>query len=445
MRFRKKNNFLIFLLTQLISESLWFALSKSAENSEETVLLIEFTRHGAREPVYHLFPSITDDFQEFEQLTALGKHQHYLIGSELRARYITKEKFLSQSYNRSEILAYSTEYTRTIESAQSQLFGLYPPSSIKKEPLAKFPEKDFPSNYRTPSLNISKTAFDPENPFFPFDFQPIPVITFPRNMDKINFPWKFCPIMNQAMENLTKEHLKSELHGYLKKNLYPNIARFLNITEEEVTFHKGRQLGDVIDNYIYHGRDILKNFEQKDKLESEANFALSYYYLYYLAGYENIAKLMHTPIFQEIQKLIRDKINSPLEKKYKFVLFSTHDTTLQIIMNGLNITSPKCLEEKLLMGKTNAKYCFNQPEYASVILFRLLRKGSVKELFIEVSYNDQKLDLCPEQGDYCSVDSFFQKLQYSIDPNFESSCSADSQEPQVRLSSAGNEGSKKEL
>ena len=52
----------------------------------------------------------------------MGAEQHYRLGQYIRHRYVS---ILSSSYINTEILIRSTNFTRTIKSAQSNLMGLY--------------------------------------------------------------------------------------------------------------------------------------------------------------------------------------------------------------------------------------------------------------------------------------------------------------------------------
>lgn len=52
--------------------------------------------------------------------------QHYIIGSEVRRRYVDSEPLISSSYINSQVFFRSTNSKLAFESLESQLLGLYP-------------------------------------------------------------------------------------------------------------------------------------------------------------------------------------------------------------------------------------------------------------------------------------------------------------------------------
>ena len=102
----------------------------SAQNvsaGDKLLFVFEVTRHGARYGLHE------DWFNETKlpwlagELTDLGRRQHYLMGLEMRNRYMVKNPLLdSKEYRKDEVHIRTTDINRTIESAMSQLMALYP-------------------------------------------------------------------------------------------------------------------------------------------------------------------------------------------------------------------------------------------------------------------------------------------------------------------------------
>uniref|UniRef100_A0A803SPT5 acid phosphatase n=1 Tax=Anolis carolinensis TaxID=28377 RepID=A0A803SPT5_ANOCA len=118
----------IFLMPCLVLLSLGSPLQTSLRLSQQFFQLFhQVFRHGDRTPI-STFPTnpVKEDVwpQGYEQLTKIGIQQHYSLGQYIRKTY---SKLLSEEYKRKEIYVYSTDYDRTIMSAQANLAGLFPP------------------------------------------------------------------------------------------------------------------------------------------------------------------------------------------------------------------------------------------------------------------------------------------------------------------------------
>ena len=111
--------------------SVFFLLIILSLEEEKLIFLLTLFRHGARAPTKYYNESLYLDylFEKWEnpgELTPTGRRMHYALGLRNREKYINQKHFLSEKFDPHEILIYSTSYNRTLESAASQLQGLYP-------------------------------------------------------------------------------------------------------------------------------------------------------------------------------------------------------------------------------------------------------------------------------------------------------------------------------
>uniref|UniRef100_A0A183CQS1 Acid phosphatase n=1 Tax=Globodera pallida TaxID=36090 RepID=A0A183CQS1_GLOPA len=86
-------------------------------------------RHGARTPAIEMAKEPREWKQGLGELTTKGMGQLYRLGQWIRRRY--DGGFLSPEYNSYELYVRSSDFNRTLMSAQALLAGLYPPRTNK--------------------------------------------------------------------------------------------------------------------------------------------------------------------------------------------------------------------------------------------------------------------------------------------------------------------------
>uniref|UniRef100_A0A1I7U4S1 Acid phosphatase n=1 Tax=Caenorhabditis tropicalis TaxID=1561998 RepID=A0A1I7U4S1_9PELO len=90
-------------------------------------------RHGDRAALFPLYPIFESNWTfgggGFGQLTPLGMAQMKDLGALYRKIYVEDQEFLSHRYIGKEIYIRSTNVNRTIVSALSMLYGLFPPGA----------------------------------------------------------------------------------------------------------------------------------------------------------------------------------------------------------------------------------------------------------------------------------------------------------------------------
>lgn len=124
------------------------------------IFAVDIIRHGDRTPIVPL-TAVNYQWQEGPgQLTAEGMQQEYKMGMEFRKKYIEKAHLLPEHYEQGTMYVRSTDYERTLMSAESLLMGLYPPGT---------------------GPNTSESAL----PALPYAFQPIPIFSAPSKYDEV--------------------------------------------------------------------------------------------------------------------------------------------------------------------------------------------------------------------------------------------------------------------
>ncbi|CAO4363761.1 unnamed protein product [Caenorhabditis nigoni] len=99
-------------------------------------------RHGERSALVDLYPIYEKDWiyggGGLGELTAIGMGEMNDFGRLIRQRYVNTFNFLKPKYASKEVYVRSTDLNRTIISAMSMLYGMFPPS------LYDIPNVDYP-------------------------------------------------------------------------------------------------------------------------------------------------------------------------------------------------------------------------------------------------------------------------------------------------------------
>ncbi|XP_034461010.1 lysosomal acid phosphatase isoform X1 [Hippoglossus hippoglossus] len=358
-------------------------LSACGEAAAEKKLLYVTVlfRHGDRSPV-KTFP--TDPHQEsdwpqgFGQLSQIGMRQHLELGQFLRNRY---KGFLNESYNRHEISVRSTDYDRTLMSAEANLAGLYPPSG--------------------------QQVFNPN-----LKWQPIPVHTVPQSEERLlSFPLGDCPRYNQLMNDT--EHTEEFINITIK---YKDILELvknktgLNKTNVETVW----SVYDTLYCESVHNMsapdwvtpDVTQRLNELKDFGTQAIFGVY--------KQQEKSRLQGGILLGEIVKNLSKMAVPDPTQQLKMTMLSAHDTTVIALQSSLDVFNAQ------------------QPPYACCQIFELYREdnGSVS---VSMFYrNDSTVDPYPLQLPGCSLDcpleDFVRITKPSISDDRDKECEEPSKE-----------------
>ncbi|KFZ45627.1 Prostatic acid phosphatase, partial [Antrostomus carolinensis] len=363
-------------------------LQQTTAERELKFVVVVF-RHGDRTPIVN-FPTDLHKESEwpqgFGQLTKTGMQQLFELGQYTRERY---SNFLNSTYNRKEFYIQSTEYDRTIMSAQSYLSGLYPPTS--------------------------RQIWNPE-----LLWQPIPVHILQKSTDQsLYFPLPDCPRFDELEnETQTSSEFQKRIQPYM--DFLQTMAVNTGLELNHLKILDNFQLWNTYDTLLCEGihNYTLPVWATKDVIDKMEKLAeLSLLSLFGLYKTEEKSRLQGGVLVNIILNTIKKAANSSKERKME--VYSAHDTTLGALQIALNIFNGKL------------------PPYAACQFFELYQESSGqvsphlcknKERYsIEMHYrNDSSKDpyllTLPGCTSSCPLEKFAELVSPVITENWSKEC-----------------------
>jgi lysosomal acid phosphatase len=313
--------------------------------AEKLIFAIDVIRHGDRSPA-HDYPGSKDQWPEgLGQLTPLGMNQEYLLGISLRAMYVDQYHLLPEHFTANTIYVRSSDYDRTLESAQALLTGLYPPGT-------------------GPMLEDDKPAL-------PAAVQLVPINTVPQETDSLLIPYN-----DSAQYYALLQHYVFDTDGWKEKTaeLAPKFPAWSAATGMTITnLYQLSAVADILFVEREHKIALPPDLSSDDvqTIIDAGQWAMVY-------AYQN--KNVSEAIGRNLLSAISADISAASENKSasKYILFSAHDNTLMSEMKLLNVP----LDEV--------------PHYASNLNFSLF-EIKPETYIVRIHYNGQPVIL-PDCG-----------------------------------------------
>ncbi|KAH7731105.1 Protein PHO-5 [Aphelenchoides avenae] len=333
-------------------------------------------RHGDRTPSI-LIPSDTgNNASTWElglgELTKEGLAQEYRLGKFLRDRY---DGFLSKQYSPFEIYIRSSDYNRTLISAQANMAALFAPTD----------EEMFVKDLR---------------------WRPIPVHTLPKHEDKQLFDRVSCPaaeaeedrvylgegVKDVERQNSAMLHYLGEQSGYGKVPMpLRDIWTLFDPLNSESFHHDTHKFPSWVNATVWE--------------EIERLYEVSSSYLY---STDLLKRLRSGPIFRDIVDRMKLVATGETDPREKFYAYSAHDTSVAQTLTAFGVTLHQF------------------PLYASLVLIELHKVNGEYEIRLFYKNQTDKLDLWEQDiagcGKPCSLSHLEVARAVALPLNWEEEC-----------------------
>lgn len=319
------------------------------------IFAVDLIRHGDRTPIISL-PTVNYQWKEgLGQLTAKGMQQEYKMGMEFRKKYIEQSHLLPEHYEEGTMYVRSTDYDRTLMSAESLLMGLYPPGT-------------------------GPEVADSSLPALPYAFQPIPIFTAPSKYDEIIMQQLSSLEHAKLMEQYVFPTKEWQEKNNDLKDKYPLWSQLTGIQINNLD--ELQMVGDTLYIHQLHHVPLPEGLSEKDvatiiKASSWAFMA------------EEKPQQVANAYSGKLMINIANYLNSGSQKKskLKYVLLSAHDSTIATALSflGAPLETP--------------------PPYASNLNCALY-ESDANGYTVKVTYNGKPITIPACGGEMCELQQF---------------------------------------
>ena len=320
------------------------------DQSDELVYVITVIRHGDRTPFAQLVNDPHTWVDGPSQLTPLGMREQFQLGQQLRARYVQEIPLLTETYRYDSIFVLANTIDRTIQSAESLLYGLYPLGTG-----AKLSD----GNYALPS-----------------GYQPIPIRTVADGSTLLMVPYP-------EYQKILKRYIFGSTEWINKENAYKEKFK----QWQDILGNKVQSLNDVLsigDTLIVRKAHNIPLPEGLSKQDEADIIDLCEWALAFQFRNQKVAKLMGDQLFTQIKQDLEAAATQ--KDATKFTLYSGHDITILPLMK--------------LMGKP----LMDPPPYAAHMQIELYRTSTGHT--VRVRYQGEYIDLPVMINGCCSLEEF---------------------------------------
>ncbi|XP_066905315.1 uncharacterized protein [Halyomorpha halys] len=354
-------------------------------NDTELVFTSIVYRHGERNPNSVCPNDIHRDLSYWPEglgmLTDRGKYQHYELGKWLRKRY--DSLIPGGKYSKDLIYVQSSDWDRTLMSAQSNLAGMFPPA-----------ENQFSTD---------------------LDWQPIPVHTIPSKLDKLIAVQYPCPRLKEEWHNIKHSPIVKR-YNKVHQKLYTELTK--NCGE---TVDSPRTVGNKFITLLI---ETLRNYTIPDWAKDvfpDTLYRVTSFSFQMRTMTDTMRRLRGGPLLKDIITHMKQKRDGTLKPNRNLWVYSGHDTTVAALLDTMRVFKP------------------HVPLFAATIMVEL-RKNQDNDHFVSVYYKplNEQPELLTISGcdPLCPLDRFESLLSNVIPVDWNAECKATSSEEVSSVQSA---------
>ena len=380
---------------------LFLSLICFAFGADELKFVVEVFRHGHRAPEKELnfFDSVSWP-KGFGELTAMGQRMHYLLGQLLREKYIVEQNLLDENYNQKQIYIRSTDYTRTIMSAQSQLLGIYGAGNV-----TKLTEKQIEMSKPFMDLTIDEQIItELKSSAVPFDIVNFPIHAFGREYDDVIL-YDSCPLYGQITE-LSKTSTDYKDVIIRNQEFFKQLAQILEFDYK--ILNQGANAYYLADSLISADFDCRRPEGITDQMMQNIKEIIFQFdsAIYLPQQYPIMKNLTMYGFAREMNKYFNQSVQNDMTDRnnLRFVFYSTHDTTLQTFLAGLEHPATNIIP------------------YSSNLIFELYKREDSKEHYVKVFYNGEDLNIFGKTENEMEYEEFLTALNETAVKDYAEEC-----------------------
>lgn len=361
-------------------------------------LVIELFRHGARGPLK------TEDayWRGLEgKLTTLGKAQHYVLGAALIQKYPHLSSILKTN---ERIYLRSTEFTRTKQSMEYHLLGMYEASDIPVHDISIY-NNNFAQVIR--GHDIYESFMNSETKTVQHIYNQVNVVPFEDDLEFLCTELKACP---NSFKLLTKEDeatLETNINP-VREALYKNIG--INFPGTEFRYFYDYLLANSFEGRLFPDG-------MSEELWAYVKLAGEYYVTFRRFGNEIQKKIF--PIF--LLNKILDFLHKAQQDSfpYDLILLSAHDVTIFNFLNAMNILTPSMMLERMknMNNGHNENSIHDFPNFASQLLIELWEAEESKNAdLVRVIYENKPLKLGKNKQEFNTISTLQELFEAAYTP-----------------------------